>query len=278
VYVDTKIEEKTNSRVKSSLERSNFKREFKRVKRQGSTSSNLVILSTDQYLTHYWPFENGTMRDVIGSADMTQGSSTSFVADRFGNVNSALALNGGWTQVPAGVYFDTIEFTISAWVYPSNVGSSSRIIDFGNGLDSNNILLSLSSFNTLQPNFYIFSGPTIVLSALSTKPITENQWQFFVTTFNGTKARIYLNGILVADSNTQNQTRQFNIWRNSCYIGKSNWAQDGYSHSYLDDLRFYNKSLTQEEILELINYSKSKTNLFSQITFYSKLNTNIISI
>jgi hypothetical protein len=280
VYVDTKIEEKTNSRVKtkSSLERSNLKREFKRVKRQGSASSNLVILSTDQYLTHYWPFENGTMRDVIGSADMTQGSSTSFVADRYGNVNSALAFNGGWTQVPSGVYFDSIEFTITVWVYPSWVGSSSRIIDFGNGEGLDNILLSLSYEYTLQPNFYILSGSKYVFTATSAINIAFNQWQFFVTTFNGTIARIYLNGTLVADSNTQNHTRLFNIWRNSCYIGKSNWAHDGNSSSYLDDLRFYNKSLTQEEILELMNYSKSKINLFSQITFYSKLNANIISV
>jgi hypothetical protein len=269
VYVDTKIEEKNNSPVKtkSGLERSNLKREFKRVKRQGITASNLVILSTDQYLTNHWPFENGTMIDVIGLADMAQGNLTSFFADRFGNVNSALALNGGWTEVPAGVYFDSIEFTISVWVYPSNVGGSSRIIDFGNGEGSDNILLSLSSVNTLQPNFYILSGLKYVFTATSAINITFNQWQFFVTTFNGTNARIYLNGTLVADSNIQNHTRQFNIWRNSCYIGKSNWAQDGYSHSYLDDLRFYNKSLTQEEIIELINYRKSKTNLFSQITF-----------
>ena len=54
----------------------------------------------DQFLTHYWPICNGTMKDVVGGDDMTQGSLTSFAADRFGNVNSALALNGGWTQVP----------------------------------------------------------------------------------------------------------------------------------------------------------------------------------
>jgi hypothetical protein len=62
------------------------------------------------------------MKDLIGSADMTQGSLTSFTMDRFGNANSALALNGGWTQVPAGVYFDSIEFTISVWVYPNECG------------------------------------------------------------------------------------------------------------------------------------------------------------
>jgi hypothetical protein len=87
-------------------------------------------LSTDQYLTHYWPFENGTMLDEIGSAHMTEGNFTSLIEDRFGCPNSALALNGGWTEVPAGIYFDTPEFTISAWIFPQRVGYFSRLIDF----------------------------------------------------------------------------------------------------------------------------------------------------
>ncbi len=264
MYGDTKIEEKSDSfgKSKSRLERSNLKREFKRVKRQGNTASNLANLSTDQYLTHYWSFVYGSMRDVIGSADMTQGSLTSFTTDRFGNVNSSLALNGGWTHVPAGIYFDTPEFTISVWVYPINVGSASRIVDFANGPSSDNILLSLAYGNTLKPYFVIFSGSTSIFSIISSKPIILNQWQFLTGTFNGTNARVYLNGTLVAETNSQSYTRPFNLSRSNCYIGRSAWSGDGYSSSYLDVLRFYNKSLTHEEILELMNYNKSKINLF----------------
>jgi hypothetical protein len=62
-------------------------------------------LLTDQYLTHYWPIQNGLMNDEIGTAHMTQGSDTYFTLDRFEYENSALALNGGWTQVASGVFF-----------------------------------------------------------------------------------------------------------------------------------------------------------------------------
>ncbi len=273
MYGDTKIEDKNIAplKIKSSLERSNVKSEFKRVKRQGNTASNLVILSTDQYLTHYWPFENGTMKDIIGSADMIQGNLTSFTMDRFGNVNSALALSGGWTHVPAGIYFDSPEFTISVWVFPINVGSASRIVDFANGPQNDNIIFTLATLHNLQPLSMFYSGSNTVFSTISAINISLNQWQFLASTFNGTNARVYLNGTLVGESNTQNYTQPFNIWRNSCYIGKSNWNGDGYSHSYLDDLRFYNKSLTQEEILESMHYNKSKINLFSKITFILNL-------
>ena len=61
----------------------------------------------NEYLTNYWPIENSQMLDQIGSAHMTQESLTTFTSDRFGNPNSALALNSSWTQVPQGVYFNT---------------------------------------------------------------------------------------------------------------------------------------------------------------------------
>ena len=79
--------------------------------------------SSDEYLTHYWPIENGEMRDIIDSKDMEQGNLTSFIEDRFGNVNSALALNGGYTQIPSGVYFNSPELTISAWIHPTAAGN-----------------------------------------------------------------------------------------------------------------------------------------------------------
>jgi hypothetical protein len=195
------------------------------------------------------------MKDVIGSADMTQGSLTS--------ANSALALNGGWTQVPQGIYFDSSEFSISVWVYPQKVGSCSRIIDFGNGKWIDNIIFSLSDGISLKPYFEFYAGSIKIFETKSSKLIKENQWQFITATYNGTNGRIYLDGALVAESNIQTNIRPLNVSRSNCFIGKSAWSGNEYSHSYLDDLRFYNKSLSQEEILELINYDQNITSLFS---------------
>ena len=67
------------------------------------------------------------MTDVVGSANMTQGSLTTFTFDRFGNPNAALNLNGGYTQVPAGVYFNTPGITVTVWVYPLSVGLWAKV-------------------------------------------------------------------------------------------------------------------------------------------------------
>jgi len=86
-----------------------------------------------------------------------------------------------------------------------------------------------------------------------------NQWQLIVFTFNGSDTSLYLNGTLVASSffNYSWSART----RKNCYIGKSNWAKNEFSWSYLDELRFYNKSLTQEEILQLMIQNETSKNL-----------------
>jgi hypothetical protein len=206
-------------------------------------------LPIDKYLTHFWPITDGNLSDVAGSAHMIQGDLTSFVEDRFCNVNSALALNGFGTQVPAGIYFDTPAFTILVWVYPSNISSGSIIIDFGNGFSTDQITLVFSD-STKQSPALTLPQSSSWQNAISPQPLALNQWQYLAVTFNGTNARFYLNGNLTDDILFSYTLH--NVSRSNCYIGKSNCADDGYSHSYLDDLRFYSKCLTQEEIIQLM--------------------------
>jgi hypothetical protein len=210
----------------------------------------LKAVSTDQYLTHYWPICTGQMFDKIGFADISQGNLTTFTSDRFGIENSALALNDGWAYVPTGIYFDSPEFTISLWIYPQTAGGWPRIIDFGNGPNGDNLVLTLADGPTLKPVLIMYAGSRQVLFESSTQALKLNQWQFLAVTFDGTFGKVYIHGNLVASS--YNPFTMSSIQRTNCYIGRSNWP-DGYSSSYLDDLRFYNKSLNQSEILQLMN-------------------------
>ena len=194
------------------------------------------------------------MKDYIGTADMSQGSLTSFTTDRFGNANSALALNGGYTIVPSGVYFDSLGFTIAAWVYPQSVGSYSRILDFGNGPDTNNVVFSLSDDFSLKPYVYLYG-----VNYDASKTLILNTWQHLAVTFdanpyyNGsTYVSIYQNGLQIMRVSVSFTLPRIN--RINCYIGKSNWADccgNGYSRSYMDELRIYNTALSSSAILAL---------------------------
>jgi len=194
------------------------------------------------------------MKDVRGGADMIQGSLTKFTADRFGNPNASLDLNEGWTQLPAGIYFNTPEISVTLWVYLKSAGMNSRLFDFGNGQGSDNVFLTI-----LKPYFNVYVGKSSNPSGTSFKNLTLNQWQFFALTFNGTQTTMYIDSDLVINKTVPQLTMPI-VLRNNCYIGKSNWPGNGNTGAYLDDLRFYNVSLTQSEVIELMNQNETGLN------------------
>ena len=195
------------------------------------------------------------MLDQIGSAHMEQGEKTNFVKDKFDKENSALALNFGWTKVPSGVYFNTEQYTITAWIYSDNIQPGSRLIDFGD-YDSHAVIIELSELKDKHytPSFQIRFNGEVLLGVYSSQKLTTNKWQFMVASFDGYGASIYIDGQLVGSSEKSSKKYlPFVGTRDYCNIGKSNWADDGRSSSYIDDLRFYGKALSQEEIMELMS-------------------------
>ncbi len=204
------------------------------------------------------------MSDLIGVAHMSEGSLTSFTWDRFGNVNSALALSGGYTQVPSGYYFNSPQFSVAAWVYPSQVGLWARIFDFGISANNhtNSIQLSLTSHPTNCPQFIIFDQSSNIIGFGQSKAsLEQNKWNFITVTYNGSQLSFFINGTLV-DSTQVNSNDIPKVPRTSNFFGKSNWPTDGVSSSYLDEIRFYNISLTQPQIIDLMN-ENDLTNSFS---------------
>ena len=218
---------------------------------------NSNALPTDKYLTHYWPICNSELTDQIASAHMFHAEQTLFAEDRFGVANSALSLNGNWTQVPSGIYFDTTELSISVWILPLNLSKCSRLFDFSNSNAKNltdNIYMRLDNTcyqASYKPELAFYSHSLLHANCVSSKEIKIGTWQFLTATFDGNRMSLYINGEI-----TCNKSKAFNLSvvnRAYNYIGKSFDAYDGYSSSIIDDLRFYNKCLTQTEILELMN-------------------------
>ena len=191
------------------------------------------------------------MKDVIGTADMTQGVSILFTNDQFGKANAALALNQGFAIVPSGIYFNTPQFTISVWVYPKGyTGNFARVMDFGSGPYTNNIVVSLErTCCSSEPFFaYVFPEGTeedvIPPFALSTE-----EWQFLTITYDSTYLKFYINADLKASTSWSFTLPT--ITRTTNYVGKSNWEAHGTSSSYIDDFAFYGTCLSQTQITDL---------------------------
>jgi hypothetical protein len=169
--------------------------------------------------------------------------------------SNALSFNGtpDYATLPSDVYFNG-DFTIECWVYPTAFTNWSRIIDFGNGAGSNNVLLGYTFGTSGAPGLYI--GGTQI-QATSTIPL--NQWSHIAATLSGTTGTIYINGVAAG---TGTFPIPANVIRTLNYIGRSNWGTgDPDASAVFDDLRIWNVARTASEI-----QSKMYTELYGDET------------
>ena len=152
--------------------------------------------------------------------------------------------------MPPGVYFNGLAFTTSVWVNAKSKTNWARVFDFSvSGGNTHNIIFAIFRDATSAPAFRIYSGSYTTLS--SNTNMVLNQWIHLAVTFDGSLASFYYNGKL-SGSSTQNQPS--NLTRSTNYIGKSNWAQDALANAVYDELRIYNRVLTQNEIYSLMYF------------------------
>ncbi len=179
-----------------------------------------------------------------------------------GSLN-ALSLDGNddYVQMNPNVYFNG-DFTIECWVYAKSFSNWARIIDFGNGAASNNVLLAYTEGTSGKPALYIEGTQ---FSANQTIPL--NTWTHIAATLNGTTGTIFINGN--ASGTHTFTTPPVNIIRNNCYIGKSNWGGDPNSDAIFDELRIWNTAKTAIEIQNSMNHELlgNESNLISYYQF-----------
>src|ERR1041385_1589777 len=72
---------------------------------------------------------------------------------------SALNLNGvnGYIQATNGVWFNG-DFTVEAWVYVRTYANWSRLIDFANGPNNQNVYVALSAGFSGKPAMGVFTN------------------------------------------------------------------------------------------------------------------------
>ena len=148
--------------------------------------------SSDNPVNH-WPFDSN-YDDIIGGANLFNCINCSLTTDRFGNLNSALSLSGGYMQAPAGQYFSE-NFTITAWCLFRSFRNFGRILDFGNGPYKDNVLFGLwNKYNQIYGEVYNASFSYDL--TLSLQPIQLNVWYHVAFVLDGLYGFIYLNGKL----------------------------------------------------------------------------------
>ena len=192
--------------------------------------------------------------------DATSYTSGNVWEDRSSNGNDATIYNsptnGGDSFNLNGTnqYFDVTDgfddfsngITVLAFVNFGSASSWERILDFGLGDASNNILLARAG-TTNNLIFQLYGNGSIYFTKSLTNAITNNNWGFYGARLDGSEYKIFNQSSSVTGSDSSLPT---NVSRTINYIGRSNWGVDSYFESKIGVVAVYNRALNDSEIDE----------------------------
>ncbi len=218
---------------------------------------------TSGLVAHY-PFD-GDANDQVGNNHGTIFGPT-FIQDRDGLANRALFFDGNdYVTVPsnANINFGFNDFSISFWVRTSYTQKQMILQkggDFGPAVPQYWIRDNDNTPNLLR-HLTGDGNPPSPNVAESSLGIHDGNWHHIATARQGALLRMYFDGCLVATDNTDPRNINNNV---QLIIGAQNaWGSHGienFFHGSLDDLRFYDRVLNEEEILTLAE-NKSLTSI-----------------
>ncbi len=186
--------------------------------------------------------KNGTTQNSLAwSAD----NSGSYVFD---GVNDYVSVPSGFSDFSTGL-------TILAFVNFGAVANNwERILDFGTGQGSNNILLTRNG-TTSALELHIYNGTTYALQASLANGIIGNAWGFYVGRLNGSSYFLRNQDI---SASVVSSVLPVSIQRTSNYIGRSNWPGDSYFEGRMGVVAMYNTALSDAEIGAFFDLYKAR--------------------
>lgn len=220
---------------------------------------------------------NNSYNNSLGNTPFASGTGLSFVADRFGNTDSALNINAaGTTATILNLPVGNSARTISIWVKSNMTANSSTIFSYGNS--SANAAFGFGKYTTTTSSGGIKPIITTKTDFLLygyandlawSEPVIPVNWNHFAVTYNGSIAAIYMNGVLQASG-----TKAWNTANTVFRLGLDTSGGASFVGA-IDELKIYNSALTASEIMTLYN-SIDTTPVISEIyTTYFSPNTQI---
>ncbi len=136
--------------------------------------------------------------------------------------------------------------TLEAWVYPTawmSGGSTVVMKQLPNTGSYDEAYLLAANNSTNQPMSAVWTGSQVTVGGNTQIP--PNQWTHLATTYDGQYQSLYVNGVLV---DLTPQTGPITTSTGVLQIG-GNALWGGYFQGYIDEVRIYNRALTNAQII-----------------------------
>ncbi len=198
----------------------------------------------------------GSVTLPVTAADQGDGGQVSCDATgarspgKIGSGALTLCGNNEYVAAPPDLVSGLTNFTISAWVNPSQDTAWSRVFDFGTG--TNDYMFLTLSANGGPIRFAITSsgaGGEQQINGTGTLPL--NTWSHIAVTLSGTTGTLYVNGTAVG-TNTNMTLDPADLGDTTQdWIGRSQYPGDPYYNGSIDDFQVYSRALPAAEVAAL---------------------------
>lgn len=197
-------------------------------------------------LVAYWRFDEGQGDYAMDSSGFGNTGEIFGAEWVEGKTGKALRFNGenSYVEVKHSEFLVPEQFTIEAWVKPESLVASDRgpmvVSKYGGNWKGYMLLLE---GNTGRPSLHI-ATPQKEISATSSEALEVGKWYHIVGTYDGKMARIYVNGVLRGSAEAE-LTQDIGT---SLMIGKASWCDGAYFKGVIDEVKIYDRALSEEEI------------------------------
>jgi len=183
---------------------------------------------------------HGTLHDANSTND--DGDTPPQWVD--GKVGKALDFDGVDDYVNVSNFSGNFnQLTVEAWIYPKNYSGYRRIIDFGGSEIGRRFTLQLSADGI---DINLDGGVSGCAKWFST---LLNEWLHLVGSWNETSfIRLYVNGEVKAENTQSPSINTLLILSTDAHIVGRGITETDYFNGTIDEVRIYNRALTNEEI------------------------------
>lgn len=197
-------------------------------------------------LQSYWKLDeaSGDAIDAHGSNDLTN---TNVTYGETGKINDCYGYDGDDTSIGDAIG-DIDNISWSCWAQTTNNELQQVVTADSN--DVATVRIVGPSWESYLPSFVVYIGASWY-AVSGNAQLSTNTWYHLVGTYDGETVKMYINGTLQTDQNTD-PSADCNVLGNA-HLGvhANTWSHD--LQGLLDEVGVWNRALTQAEVTELYN-------------------------